>query len=93
VTYLSIHLALRSLPTLRKILDPIKKRLPFISLVCLAIYLVITKFYRTNKRCKKCKDDPKVMAYPKTNGTKEKKFSHIKGLSLILRVYLNLKGS
>ena len=31
-------------------------------------------------------DDPKVMAYPKTNETKEKKFSHVRGLSL------NLKG-
>ena len=33
------------------------------------------------------------MAYAKTNGTKEKKFSHVRGLSLNLRVYLNLKGS
>jgi len=38
-------------------------------------------------------DDPKVMAYPKTNGIKEKKFSHVNGLSLNLKVYLNLKGS
>ena len=33
------------------------------------------------------------MAYPKTIGTKENKFSHIKGLSQNPKVYLNLKGS
>ena len=32
------------------------------------------------------------MAYPKTIGMKEK-FSHIRGLSLNPKVYLNLKGS
>ena len=39
------------------------------------------------------KDDPKVMAYSKTIGTKEKMFSHVRGLSLSSKVCLNLKGS
>ena len=42
---------------------------------------------------KKWKDDPKVMAYPKTIGIKEKKFSYVRGLFLNPRVYLYLKGS
>ena len=33
------------------------------------------------------------MAYPKIMGQKKKKFSHVRGLSLNLKVYLNLKGS
>ena len=33
------------------------------------------------------------MAYPKTIGIKEKKFSHISSLSLNPKVYFNLKGS
>lgn len=47
----------------------------------------------TNKRCKKEKDDPKVMAYPKKIGIKEMKFSHVRGFSLNPKVYLNLKSS
>ena len=35
------------------------------------------------------KDDPKVMAYLKTTGIKEKKFSHVKGLSLNPKYVLN----
>ena len=33
------------------------------------------------------------MAHPKMFGMKEKKFSHIRGLSQNPKVYLNLKGS
>ena len=47
----------------------------------------------TNKRCKKWKDDPKVIAYPKITGIKENKFSHIRGLSPNPKVCFNLKGS
>ena len=39
----------------------------------------------------KLKGDPKVMAYLKIFGMKEKKFSHIRGLSQSPKVYLNLK--
>ena len=33
------------------------------------------------------------MAYPRTMGQKKKKFSHVRGLLLNLKEYLNLKGS
>ena len=41
----------------------------------------------------KLKDDPKVMAHPNMFGMKEKKFSHIRGLSLNPEVYVRLKSS
>ena len=45
------------------------------------------------KDVKSGRDGLEVMVYPKCYEIKEKKFSHIRSLSLNLKVYFNLKGS
>ena len=94
MTYWSTPIALRSLPTLREILDPIKRGYP--------LYLLFAQLYilcspNSKGQIKDVKyflnDDPKVIACPKILGWKEKKFLHLRGLSQSPKVYRNLEGS
>ena len=69
----------------REILDPIKRGYP-LYLLFVQPYILCSPNSKEQIKDVKLKDDPKVMAYPKIFGIKEKKFSHIRGLSLSLKV-------
>ena len=81
MTYLFILLALGSLPTLREILDLIKKGHP-LYLLFVQPYILWSPNSKGQIKDIKLKDDPKVMAYPKMFWDKRKKVLIYKRLIL-----------